>query len=423
MRVSFVTLGCKVNQYETQAMEKLLLARGHQTAAPGTPADVVVINTCSVTGESARKSRQAIRKAKRLNPGAKIVVCGCFTQHEPDIARELGADYVGGAGERIRVVDFIDGRCDASEDLPDPFTRRQFEELPAGEAEGRARALLKVQDGCVNFCSYCIIPHLRGPSRSLSPESALESVRELVRRGFAEIVITGIEISSYGKDIGSSLVELVERLCEAAPGTRFRLGSLEPSTITPEFAGRLSVLPNLCPHFHLSLQNGSRSVLQRMRRKYTPEQYAAAVSLLRSAFGDPAITTDLIVGFPGETEEEFEETMEFIRRIGFSQMHVFPYSRRPGTLAAEMPGQLPRAVREERAARAAAAAAEMRRSCLERQTGRVRSVLFETEADGFCEGHTENYLVASVKAAGLRGKIAPVKILGNDGEKLFGELL
>jgi len=423
MRISFITLGCKVNQYETQAMEKLLHARGHQTAEQGTPADAVIINTCAVTGESARKSRQAIRRAKRQNPGAIIAVCGCFSQADSEAARELGADYVGGAGERARVVDFIDGLCLEAGDMPDPFRRRQFEELPAGEADGRVRALLKVQDGCVNFCSYCIIPYLRGPSRSLAVESAESSVNEMARKGFPEIVITGIEISSYGSDIGSSLTELVERVCKAAPDIRFRLGSLEPTTVTPEFAERLSRLPNLCPHFHLSLQSGSEGVLLRMRRKYTPSRYAESVSLLRSAFGDPAITTDLIVGFPGETDDEFDETLEFIRRIGFAAVHVFPYSKREGTRAAEMPGHLTRVVKEARASQASAVAAEMRKAYLNRQAGAIRSVLFETEEDGFSGGHTENYLLTYVKGINLRGKTCKVRITGNDGEKLSGELL
>jgi len=422
MRISFVTLGCKVNQYETQAMEKLLHARGHTTAEQGAPADAVIINTCAVTGESARKSRQAIRKAKKQNPGAIIAVCGCFSQADAEAARELGADYVGGAGERMRVVDFIDGLCSEPCDIPEPFSRRQFEELPAGEAEGRVRALLKVQDGCVNFCSYCIIPYLRGPSRSLPVESAEKSVIELAGKGFSEIVITGIEISSYGNDIGGSLTELVERLCKAAPDIRFRLGSLEPTTVTPEFSDRLARLPNLCPHFHLSLQSGSEGVLRRMRRKYTPGRYAEAVSLLRSAFDDPAITTDLIVGFPGETDEEFLETLDFIRDIGFAAVHIFPYSKREGTRAADMPGHLPRSVKEERASQAASVAAETRKAYLDRQTGAVRSVLFETETDGFCSGHTENYLLTQVRGSDLRGKTFKVRITGNDGDKLYGEL-
>jgi threonylcarbamoyladenosine tRNA methylthiotransferase MtaB len=384
--------------------------------------------------------RQAIRRAKKLNPGAVIAVCGCFTQADAAAARELGADYVGGAGERMRVVEFLYGALRRKADLPDspqmadpisvtdpfsvpdPFARREFEELPAGEAEGRTRALLKVQDGCVNFCSYCIIPYLRGPSRSLPIDAAENSVIDLASKGFAEIVITGIEISSYGADIGSSLTELVERLCKAAPGARFRLGSLEPTTVTRDFADRLSKLPNLCPHFHLSLQSGNADVLKRMRRKYTPEQYAEAVSLLRSAFSDPAITTDLIVGFPGETEEEFRETLGFIRSVGFAAMHIFPYSKREGTRAAEMPGHMTNAVKEARAAEAVSAAGEMKRAYLDRQTGCRHAVLFETEKDGFCEGHTENYLLASVPGTGLRGKLLTVGITGNDGEMLFGEI-
>lgn len=426
MRVSFVTLGCKVNQYETQAMEKLLHARGHRTAEPGQPADAVVINTCAVTGESARKSRQAIRRAKKANPEALIVVCGCFSQADADTARELGADYVGGAGERTGVVDFIDGASNpdvrkSRTDIADPFGRRDFEILPAGEVGGRIRALLKVQDGCVNFCSYCIIPYLRGPSRSLPPDEAVSSVIRLAEQGFREIVITGIEISSYGSDIGTDLGTLVSELSKAAPSVRFRLGSLEPSTVTEEFVEGLRALPNLCPHFHLSLQSGSAGVLKRMRRKYLPEDYRRSVSLLRSSFGDPAITTDIIAGFPGETEEEFSETLDFIKSIGFAAMHVFPYSIREGTRAASMDGQLPKSVREKRAAAIAAAAKDMRRVYLDRQVGRTRKVLFETEDGGRSEGHSENYLPVLVEATGLRGELADVLITGSDGERLFGK--
>lgn len=425
MRISFVTLGCKVNQYETQAMEKLLHAHGHSTVEPGQPADAVVINTCAVTGESARKSRQAIRRAKKSNPDALIVVCGCFSQADADTARELGADFVGGAGERLSVVDFIDKA--ANRNVPeigmkiaDPFSRRDFEILPAGEVGGRVRALLKIQDGCVNFCSYCIIPYLRGPSRSLPPDEALNSVMRLAGQGFKEIVITGIEISSYGIDIGTDLGSLIVDLCNAAPSVRFRLGSLEPSTVSEEFVKKLGSLGNLCPHFHLSLQSGSAGVLKRMRRKYLPEDYRRAVSLLREVFDDPAITTDLIVGFPGETEEEFLETLEFIKSIGFAAMHVFPYSIREGTRAAEMEGQLPRSVKAERAAAAAAAASEMRRGYLDRQVGKTRKVLFETEAEGKSEGHSENYLPVVVSAANIRGELLDVLITGNDGERLTG---
>ncbi|MGI6576811.1 MAG: tRNA (N(6)-L-threonylcarbamoyladenosine(37)-C(2))-methylthiotransferase MtaB [Eubacteriales bacterium] len=428
MRISFVTLGCKVNQYETQAMEKLLHARGHHTAGPGQSADAVIINTCAVTGESARKSRQAIRRAKKVNPEALIVVCGCFSQADADTARELGADFVGGAGERLRVVDFIDGAANqithkTDTEIVDPFSRRDFEILPAGEVEGRVRALLKVQDGCVNFCSYCIIPYLRGPSRSLPVHEAVSSVIQLAEQGFKEIVITGIEISSYGSDIGTNLHRLIEELCKAAPSVRFRLGSLEPSTVREEFVESLSSLQNLCPHFHLSLQSGSAGVLRRMRRKYLPEDYEKSVSLLRSAFDDPAITTDLIVGFPGETEEEFLETIDFIKSIGFSAIHVFPYSIREGTRAALMDDQLPKSVKDERAATVAAVAMDMRRGYLNRQLGRTRKVLFETEVDGKWEGHSENYLPVLVDATNLRGQLAEVLITGSDGNRLTGKLL
>lgn len=447
MRISFVTLGCKVNQYETQAMEKLLHTRGHQTTEPGQIADAVVINTCAVTGESARKSRQAIRRAKRANPGALIVVSGCFSQADASTVKELGADFVGGAGERQQVVEFIDAIAQNRESselhqvepevseadnsplldpvllVPEAARRREFEVLPAGEIDGHVRALLKVQDGCINFCSYCIIPYLRGPSRSLPVEEAVGSVEDLASQGFKEIVITGIEISSYGLDIGSGLGELIERLCNAAPDVRFRLGSLEPTLIDEEFVRRLRPLKNLCPHFHLSLQSGSASVLRRMRRKYTPVDYAKSVALLRSAFKDPAITTDLIVGFPGETDAEFEETVSFIKSIGFAAIHVFPYSKREGTRAATMEGHLPKKIKDERAAAIKELADDMRQVYFDLQVGGVRRVLFETESDGISEGHTENYLPVMVKASGLRDNLIEVEITGHCNGRLIGRIV
>lgn len=428
MHISFVTLGCKVNQYETQAMEKLLHERGHQTAEPGQIADAVIINTCAVTGESARKSRQAIRRAKREHPGALIVVSGCFSQADTNTAKELGADFIGGAGERQQVVEFLDAvsqGCNWSSTslVPEATSRREFEVLPAGEVDGHVRAFLKVQDGCVNFCSYCIIPYLRGPSRSLEVEEAVRTVVDLAKQGFKEIVITGIEISSYGLDIGSSFGELIERLCNAAPDVRFRLGSLEPTIIDEEFVRRLRNLENLCPHFHLSLQSGSATVLSRMRRKYTPEEFAKSVSLLRSAFDDPAITTDLIVGFPGETDAEFEETVSFIKSIGFASMHVFPYSKREGTRAAKMKGHLPKKVKDERAAIVKSVAGDMRFAFMERQIGKTVRVLFETETDGNSEGYTEYYLPVAVSATGLRGKLKDVEIVEHSNGKLVGRVI
>jgi len=422
MKIAYITLGCKVNQYETQAMERLLSAAGHETSAPK-EADAIIVNTCAVTGESARKSRQTLRRMKKNNPSARLVVCGCFSQADAPAALECGADYVGGAGERNAVVDYLNEISEAMKMPPDPLSRRTFEELPAGAADGHARALLKIQDGCSNFCSYCIIPYLRGRPRSLSVESACASVKNLARDGFGEIVITGIEISSYGVDIGSDLFSLAEAVGAAAEPARIRLGSLEPSVMTDAAVSRLAKIPNLCPHFHLSLQSGSAGVLMRMRRKYTPAEYLAAAERLRNAFCDPAITTDLIVGFPGETEAEFLESLTFIEAAGFAAVHIFPYSRRIGTRAADMPGHIANAEKERRVRLASEAAAKTRAAYLHRQTGKSLRVLFETSDGENNTGHSENYLEVTVSGGeNPRGKTLPVKITGVFSDGLVGEV-
>ena len=420
MKIAFLTLGCKVNQYETEAMRLLLEAEGHQTVEHTSEADAVVVNTCAVTGESARKSRQTIRRARREAPHAKLAVCGCAAQADAEAARALGADYVGGAGERTDVVAWLLGLAAASREPVPAKERRTFEDLPAGAYDGHARAYLKVEDGCSNFCTYCIIPYLRGRPRSLPVERAIELAKGLAEQGYREIVLTGIEISSYGADIGSDLGELVERVGEAVPGTRLRLGSLEPSTLTDALVERLAAVPNLCPHFHLSLQSGSAGVLSRMRRKYTPEEFLAVAARLRARFDDPAITTDIIMGFPGETEAEVAETLAFVERAGFAAAHVFPYSVREGTKAAAMPDQIPKAEKERRAHLCTEAAHRSRAAYLARQVGREAELLCETETSG----HTETYLeLRLIGGSAPRGSLVRVKVTGTAEDLLEGVLL
>ena len=290
--------------------------------------------------------------------------------------------------------------------------------------EGRTRAMLKVEDGCVNFCTYCIIPYARGPVRSLPLETAVEQTVQLCREGYREIVLTGIEISSWGRDLktGESLIDLMEAVCRAAGPVRIRLGSLEPRTITEDFCRRASALPNLCPQFHLSLQSGCDETLRRMNRKYDTARYVQSVELLNQYFEHPAITTDLITGFPEETEEEFSETLSFLERCGFAQMHIFPYSIRPGTPAADMP-QVPKAVKEERAHRAAQVAAGLHRKYLEGCVGRTYPVLFEQPRDGRYFGHAPNYMEVLVDGADLHNQVRRVTITGTDGEVLLGTLV
>ena len=405
MKIACYTLGCKVNQYETQALEQLFTQRGHTLVPFEEAADVYIINTCTVTAVSDKKSRQVIRRARKESPDAVIAVCGCYPQTHPEDMDALSVDLVSGTGDRLGFVELVEQAARERQPinaLDDAMKRLDFEVLPAGGLEGRTRAMMKVEDGCVNFCSYCIIPYARGRIRSLPLEQALEQAKGLQEQGYREIVLTGIEISSWGHEWrdGSSLIDLIEGVCAAAPECRIRLGSLEPRTITAEFCARASKLPNLCPHFHLSMQSGCDTVLKRMNRKYDSARYYESVELLREYFDKPGITTDLIVGFPGETEEEFRQTLSFIRKCGFSAMHVFPYSKRPGTPAAARKDQILNAVKEERAHAAAAVAKEMEAEYLKQWVGQTVPVLLEEERDGAWRGYTAEYSPVAVQAEG-----------------------
>ena len=426
LKVAIYTLGCKVNQYETQAMEQELTKRGHQLVEFESFADCYVINTCTVTAVSDKKSRQMIRRARRLNENAVVAVCGCYAQTKPEEIRDLDVDIISGTGERMAFLALLEQAVHEKEPIltvDDIRYRRTFEVLPAGGMAERTRAMLKVEDGCVNFCSYCIIPYARGPIRSLPMAVAEAQTKQLSEEGYREITLTGIEISSYGQDLkdGTSLIDLIELVCRTAPDVRFRLGSLEPRTITEEFCLRASVLPNLCPHFHLSMQSGCDETLKRMNRKYDTARYKKSVELLNVFFDRPAITTDLIVGFPGETEEEFEKTLSFIRECGFAEMHIFPYSIRTGTPAAKME-QVAKSVKEERAKRAAVVAEELHRSYLNGCVGKTYAVLFEQkDSVGRWTGHAPNYsTVAMESGEDLHNCVRSVCITGVDGDVLLG---
>ena len=429
MRVAFYTLGCKVNQYETQALEQLFAARGHALVPFEGEADAYIVNSCTVTAVSDKKSRQTVRQARKRAPGAVIALCGCYPQTHPEDMDDLPVDLVAGTGDRARFVELVEQAWAERQPitaLDDAMKRRVFEPLPAGGLEGRTRAMLKVEDGCVNFCTYCIIPYARGPVRSLPLCDAVEQAKKLAAEGYRELVLTGIEISSWGHDFrdGSSLIDLVEAVCGAAPDCRVRLGSLEPRTVTEEFCVRGAKLDNLCPHFHLSMQSGCDATLRRMNRKYGTARFFESVSLLRRHFDAPAVTTDMIVGFPGETEEEFAQSLEFIRRCAFAAMHIFPYSRRPGTPAAAMPGQVLNAVKEERARRAGEIAAGMERDYLSRFAGQRVEVLFEEERDGLWRGHTARYSEVRVKSGeNLHNRLCRVSVTGVGDGYLEGEIL
>ena len=428
MRVAIYTLGCKVNQYETQAMEAELTGRGHALVPFDGAADAYVINTCTVTAVSDKKSRQMIRQARKRSPHAVVAVCGCYAQTDPEAVEALGVDLVMGTADRMGFLDALEALSpDGGHPVvrvDDALRRRQYEHLPAGGLEGRTRAMLKVEDGCVNFCTYCIIPYARGPIRSLPLGEAACEAKRLAGAGYRELVLTGIEISSWGHDLknGQGLIDLVEAVCAAAPECRVRLGSLEPRTVTEDFCRRAAALPNLCPHFHLSMQSGCDATLRRMNRRYDTARFLQSVTLLRQYFPRPAITTDLICGFPGETEEEFSQTLAFLRRCDFAQMHIFPYSIRPGTKAAEME-QVPGPVKEERAARASAVAAELHRAYLQGCVGQTYPVLFEQRKDGCAAGHAPNYMPVEVQTQeDYHNTVRHVKITGVVNDILMGEV-
>lgn len=428
MKAAFYTLGCKANQFETQALERLFAEKGHEIVPFDGYADVYIVNTCTVTALSDKKSRNAARRCKKHNPNARLILCGCYAQVKPEEARALcGADAVLGSGDKSRVLAVAES---LAPDGVTPFWQKGedkpgFDLLPAGGLLGRTRALLKVQDGCQSFCTYCRIPFARGPERSLPFDTAVREARRLAAEGYREIVLTGIEISSYGCDLPGqpTLTDLIEALCQAAPDTRLRLGSLEPRTVDEDFAARLSALPNLCPHFHLSLQSGCEKTLRAMNRKYGPDRYRESCRLLRQYFPGCAITTDLIVGFPGETEEDFRESLEFVRECAFAHVHIFPFSRREGTRAWSMPGQIPNAQKTLRAARAGEVCRALERADLESRVGSVRPVLFEQEEDGRSQGHIPESPLVKVPGTGLHNQILPVRITGVEGTVLTGEVI
>lgn len=429
MRVGFYTLGCKTNQFETQALERLFAARGHTVVDFRSEADVYIVNTCTVTALGDKKSRAAARQAKKRNPNATLIVCGCYAQVSPDAVRELcGADIVVGSSGKGQIVELAE-QAQAGHvlqpDLPPALAKKPFECLPAGGLLGRTRALLKVQDGCQNFCTYCLIPFARGPSRSMPFDDAVRECARLEREGYREIVVTGIEISSYGLDLSParSLAQLAPALCAAAPETRIRLGSLEPRTVTEEFCLALSCHRNLCPHFHLSLQSGCDTTLRAMGRRYDTERFALSCELLRRYFPGCAITTDLITGFPGESEQDFAQTLDFLRRIAFAQVHIFPYSRRKGTRAFSMPGQIPRAEREARAHAAAQVCAQTRMQFLQSRVGQTAEVLFEQRENGLFFGHDMQYCPVRMPGEHLSGQVRLVRIAAAGPDGLSAEPL
>ena len=395
-------LGCKVNAYETEAMQELLEQAGYQIVPFEEQADVYIINTCTVTNVADRKSRQMIHRARKKNPGAVIVAAGCYVQTKDTAGLDADIDIVIGNNKKKEIAkvleDYFRERDAGAKKIErlDIGHTSEYEDLTVSHTAGHTRVFLKVQDGCNQFCSYCIIPYARGRVRSRSREEVVAEVRRLAERGYKEVVLTGIHLSSYGTDIGDDLLSLILSVHQVEGICRIRLGSLEPGIITEEFARTLSECPKFCPHFHLSLQSGCDATLKRMNRRYDTAQYEEKCQILRKYFQDPALTTDVIVGFPGETEEEFEASRAFIDRINFYETHIFKYSRREGTRAAVMDGQVPDSVKTQRSALLLELGQKKQREYEEKLLGTAREVLMEESVviggETWQVGHTKEYV-------------------------------
>ena len=415
-KVAFLTLGCKVNAYETEAMQQQMESAGYEVVPFDEKADIYVINTCTVTSIADKKSRQMIRRAKRLNEDAVVVAAGCYVQADPKkIVEDTGADIVIGNDQKGRLAELVAAARPSVIAVEDPVSFKEYENLSIRTSENHTRAFMKIQDGCNQFCSYCKIPYVRGRERSRAPEEVVAEARRLADAGFREIVLTGIHLGAYGRDLGQNdaLIDVIEQTAQIPGVERIRLGSLEPGTITDENVERLAAVKELCPHFHLSLQSACGTTLKRMNRHYTPAEYEHALELLRTHFDHPAITTDVIAGFPGETEEEFAETLENLRKWKLYQTHIFKYSRRAGTRADRMPDQVSEEVKTERSKRLAELNEINMQEYLREYCGRTAEVLVEevqegipggapAEADGkakngnipaaFLTGHTKEYV-------------------------------
>lgn len=428
MNIAFCTLGCKVNQYETQVMRELLESEGHDIVDAGAQPDVFIINSCTVTAESDRKTRQLVRKYRRLMPHAVIVLAGCMPQAFPEEAKALEeADIVLGNTDSRLLTDAISRYLATGQRVVEVTPHEKAERFRTPPITGfseRTRAFMKIEDGCDRYCSYCIIPTARGRVRSKPVREILEESEALAAAGYTEIVLVGINLSAYGKDSAGELCDAVEAAASVPGIKRVRLGSLEPDQISDRTLDRLAAVEKFCPQFHLSLQSGCDATLRRMNRHYDSAFYRDLVARIRARFPEVAVTTDIMVGFPGETEDEFLSSLHFVEEIGFAKAHVFAYSKRAGTKAAMLPDQVTGAEKQRRSGRMIAAAHESQTGFLKAQIGRHCNVLFETCHDGIAEGHTENYL--SVKVPGdktLCGKILPVKIFGVENERCLGLLL
>ncbi len=423
MNIAFYTLGCKVNQYETQVMREAFQSKGHKTVPTSAPFDALLINSCTVTAESDRKTRQALHRFRKNNPNAVIVLTGCMVQAFSEKSRILDADIIMGNTDVLKVVEsverFLGDKNPIFEVCEHPKTER-FNTPSITEFAERTRAYMKIEDGCDRFCTYCIIPTARGWVRSKPVDEIKTEAENLAKNGFVEIVLVGINLTSYGKGEDMNLCDAVDAVCSVDGIKRVRLGSLEPDHITDEMLARFEKQDKFCPQFHLSLQSGSDATLSRMNRHYDTAFYRDLVKRIRNVFPNCAITTDIMVGFAGETDEEFEDSLAFAKEIGFAKAHIFAYSRREGTVAYGLPNQVSNAKKSERSKKMIEATLKTEEEFLEKFVGTVQNVLFETET----EGYTENYCrVKLEKGTVAAGEIAPVKIIDRQNDTLIGKIL
>ncbi len=457
MKVHFISLGCKTNQYETNAMEQGFIKKGYEIVDEE-KADIYIINTCSVTNIAERKSRQMLRKAKSMNPDAIIVASGCYAQvAKEEISKIKEVDLILGINEKNNIVEIIENyiknKSEGKEIVTDVMHQKNYEDFGVVTYTEANRAVVKIQDGCDRFCTYCIIPYARGRVRSRNPESIIKEIEEIAEKGIKEVVLTGIHIASYGKDFdetkvdeyrkiygytesyekfnpkddlatgGFRLIELLEQLNKIEKIERIRLGSIEPKLITEEFIERLSKLEKICNHFHLSLQSGCNDTLKRMNRRYSTEEFEKSLELIRNKFEDVMITTDIIVGFPGETEEEFEKTYNYLKKIKLYKMHTFKYSPKKGTVAEKMDGQVEGDIKDIRSEKIINLSNQNQLEYNKKYIGRKLDVLFEEmDSDGYFKGHTSNYMLVKVKTnKNLENNILKIEIKNVDGLELIGE--
>lgn len=458
MKVLFITLGCKANQYETNAMEQSFLKRGYDIANDSDVPDICVVNTCSVTNIAERKSRQMLRRMKELNKKAIVVACGCYSQVGKDELEKMPeVDIIVGVNDKNNIVEIVEKHIKQSEkieEVSDVMHEKEFQDFGTTTYTELTRAVVKIQDGCDRFCSYCIIPYARGRVRSRDVDSILKEIEAISKQGIKEVVLTGIHIASYGKDFtdekvkeyrekygykgdyikfdpkddlhtgGFRLIELLEQIEKVTDIERIRIGSLEPKLINDEFVKRLANFNKICEHFHLSLQSGCNETLKRMNRRYTVEEFEESTKLLRKYFKDVKLTTDIIVGFPGETEEEFNKTCDFLKKIKFYKMHIFKYSIRKGTVAEKMPNQVDGKLKEERSKILIELSNKNEEEYNQELIGEVVDVLFEERKKEYFEGHTKNYIMVKVKTTeNLQNEIKKVKIVRTENLETYGKII